>query len=83
MGLKVAIWDGFQVTYQIGNSDKQTNIETITCRVPQGSILGPLLFLIFVNDLNTVRKYVDPIMFADDTNLILFSQKYQNTFRNR
>ena len=36
---------------------KQTNIETITCGVPQGSILGPLLFLIFVNDLHKVTKY--------------------------
>ena len=49
--------------------DKQTNIETITCGVPQGSILGPLLFLIFVNDLHKVKKYLDPINFADDTNL--------------
>ena len=49
--------------------DKQTNIETITCGVPQGSILGPLLFLIFVNDLHKVTKYLGPIMFADDTNL--------------
>ena len=53
--------------------DKQTNIETITCGVPQGSILGPLLFLVFVNDLYKVTKYLDPIMFADDTNLFLFS----------
>ena len=49
--------------------EKQTNIETITCGVPQGSILGPLLFLIFVNDLYKVTKYLEPIMFADDTNL--------------
>ena len=49
--------------------DKQTNIESITCGVPQGSILRPLLFLIFVNDLHKVTKYLDPIMFADDTNL--------------
>ena len=53
----------------IAYGDKQRNIETITCGVPQGSILGPFLFLIFVNDLHKVTKYLDPIMFADDTNL--------------
>ena len=54
--------------------DKETNIETITCGVPQGSILGPLLLLIFVNDLHKVTKYLDPIMFADNKNLF-HSQK--------
>ena len=33
-----------------------------------GSILGPLSFLILVNDIHKVTKYLDPIMFAGDTN---------------
>ena len=60
--------------------DKQTNIETITCGV-QGSILGPLLFLIFVYDLHEVTKYLDPIMFADDTNLFCSHENIKTLFQ--
>lgn len=42
---------------------------TLTCGVPQGSNLGPLLFLIYVNDLPHCLKYSSTGMFADDTNL--------------
>ena len=50
------------------------------CGVPQGSILGPLLFLLYVNDLKNASSVLDPIMFADDTNLLYTHSNIQKLF---
>ena len=41
----------------------------IKCRVPQGSILGLVLFLLYISDLCNVSKALDFMLFADNTNI--------------
>ena len=55
-----------QCTYVNGTFSNYLNINT---GVPQGSVLGPLLFLVYVNDINRAVPNVSTRLFADDTNV--------------
>ena len=57
-----------------------SNIQTVEDGVPQGSILGPLLFLIYVNDFSNCTTSGESIMYADDTNIFLNHKSYKNLY---
>lgn len=52
----------------------KSRVTNIQCGVPQGSILGPLLFILYINDLTNIIDDANIILFADDTNIFLSSK---------
>ena len=59
------------------NNTKST-LKVIRTGVPQGSIIGPLLFLIYIIDLATASTKLSPIMYADDTTLFTTMANFQH-----
>ena len=66
-------------TVEIANISSTQHV--VTTGVPQGSILGPLLFIIFFNDLLDIIVHSEIIQYADDT-VIFFGDKCTKTIEN-
>ena len=66
------------VSFPGTNSDYQA----VACGVPQGSVLGPLLFLLCINDMPKCSNILEFHLLADDTNLFLNNRKILNLETN-
>ena len=68
-------------TQYVSINGYESGITAINCGVPQGSVLGPLLFLLYINDLHQAIKCCIVHHFADDTNLLFLSNSIKKLNR--
>ena len=60
----------------------QSETRSIKCGVPQGSILGPLLFIMYRNDICNVLELLYTIMYADNTSVIMSSNDMESLIQS-
>ena len=68
----------FQRSQRVQINEKVSDSCPVYCGVPQGSILGPTLFLIFFNDFSEILMHCDVIQFADDTVILVSAKDVQS-----
>lgn len=56
-------------------NDAKSELLNIICGVPQGSVLGPKLFILYINDIVNVSKILNCLLFADDTTFFYSGKK--------
>ena len=62
--------------------DMQSEAHHIKCGVPQRSIIGPLLFIIYMNDICNISKFLYTILYADDTCVLLNGKDLNNLIQS-
>ena len=55
----------------------------VECGVPQGSVLGPLLFILYINDLPDAIENARSIIFADDTTIYISGRNIESIYRTK